>query len=194
MRTIPPTITKSQPHLHEKGFTLIELLITLLVTSLLLLMIIPAYDRFQSAIEEELIILQLSEDFLLAKNLANIENTAVTICGSIDGKQCIESQSYNWPGWLVFYDPDNTFIPHDDYLIHYFSLQKQIKTDIKIISNRNIGGGLNIKPRRQYAYGMARSIPNGRVNICQKNSPNQYTSIVINVYGYIRLEKKSGAC
>lgn len=178
----------------EKGFTLIELLITLFISSLLLFMIVPAYDHFQASIEEELVVLQLSEDFLLAKNLANIDNTAVTICGSVDGKQCIEAQALKWPGWLVFYDPDITFIPHNDYIIHYFPLKKHIKTEINIISNRNIGGGLNIKPRRQYAYGMARSIPNGRVNICQNKTPSRYTSIVINVYGYTRLEKKSGAC
>lgn len=181
---------------NEKGFTLIELMITIVIMTLLLLFIIPNYQNFQRAIQEELIILQFSEDLMLAKNLANIEDSAVTLCGSLDGKHCIDADRYNWPGWVMFYDIEAKFQPTSENIIHYFSPEDLSPSGISIISTRNIGGGINIKPRRQYAYGMARSLPNGRINLCpdHPHSTAQYTSIVINVYGYSRLEKKSGIC
>lgn len=181
---------------HELGFTLFELLITISLSIFLLLMAIPSYQNFQKNILEELVILQLSEDFKLAKNLANIENRAITICGSADGLRCISAEEYNWPGWILFYDTDASFHPQAENIIHYYAHSDIQPSGLVIQSTRNIGGGINIQPRRQYAYGMARSLPNGRINLCQrsKGSTSQYTSIVINIYAYSRLEKKSGIC
>lgn len=181
---------------HELGFTLFELLITMSLSILLLLIAVPSYQDFQRGILEELVILQLSEDFKLAKNLANIEGRAITICGSADGQYCISAEEYHWPGWILFYDADASFHPQTENIIHYYAHSDIQPSGLVIQSTRNIGGGINIQPRRQYAYGMARSLPNGRINLCQrsKGRASQYTSIVINVYAYSRLEKKSGIC
>lgn len=179
----------------EYGITLLELLITIALSCFILFFAQPIYSNFQTTIREEIAVSALSEVVILAKNLASIEERSLTLCGSIDGKSCIDAEQYDWPGWILFYD-EASFIPSPDTLIHYFSSENLHPFNLTIKTSRNIGGGLNVGPRRQYAYGMARSIPNGRIDLCRSDhqATDQYTSIVINVYGYARIEKKRGAC
>ncbi len=180
----------------EYGITLFELLITLSISSILSLFAYRASQSIQLAIYEELIKFELSQQLTLAKNLASIEDRAVTLCGSQDGKTCIDAKSQQWHGWLLFYDDQVTFKPQKEMIIQQKPISLLFEKGFHIQTAANIGGGINFKPRRQYAYGMARSIANGRIKICHNQSNDKDVSFdfVINVYGYFRTEKGEGAC
>lgn len=180
----------------EYGITLIELLITVSISAILFLFAYRASQSMQLAIYEELIKFEFAQQLKIAKSLASIENRAITLCGSQDGKTCIEAKKQEWHGWLLFYDDQVTFKPQKEMIIHQKPISLLFEKGFHIKTAANIGGGINFKPRRQYAYGMARSIANGRIKICQNEPDNQNISFdfVINVYGYFRTENGEDAC
>ncbi len=181
---------------RENGFTLIELLITLIISTTILLLAIPLYQNVKISIQKEIVTLQLAQDLKLAKNLAGIEERYITLCGTTDGQSCVDAKQYEWSAWMMFYDDERTFIPDGNTLIHYYEAQNLAPYHLYIQTTRNIGGGINMSPRAEYAYGMARSIANGRINLCGKRDRPQtyYPSMVINVYGYSRADREQGTC
>lgn len=184
----------------EYGITLLESLMTILLISVLFFLAKQSYQSLKITLYEEFTHLEFSQNLKMAKSLASIENRALTICGTLDGKSCIDANEKRWQGWIFFYDDQATFIPQSDQILHYQSQESLRKRGLHLISTTNIGGGINFRPRREYAYGMARSLPNGRINLCYNSQtaskidqPMHY-SFIINVYGYFRIEKEKGAC
>lgn len=185
----------------EHGMTLLKLLITLAISSVLFLMASYSYQSLQLTLHEELIRSEFMHDLKLAKNLASIEERAISLCHSKNGKECLSGQNTEWHGWLLFYDDLATFKPQLDTIIHYLPPERLWKKGFYFQSSANIGGGINIKARRQYAYGMGRSLPNGRINLCYnrlnnsaRKSQTEHYAFIINVYGYFRISKEKGAC
>ncbi len=180
---------------REQGFTILELLISIIIVSLLSFLVTTNYRTLKENLLEQELIFALSNDLQFAKNLASVTNHAISICGSADGTQCNEDQDKMWRGWMLFFDREKIFIPKIDQIIRFHPPGKL--SPFYIHSSANIGGGINIAPRRQYAYGMGRSIPNGRLTICHENSETDQqmnTQWVINVYGFFRTEIKRGGC
>ncbi|MHC5226225.1 prepilin-type N-terminal cleavage/methylation domain-containing protein [Ignatzschineria sp. LJL83] len=185
----------------ERGMTLLELLVTLAISSVLFLMASHSYQSLQLTLHEELIRSEFMQDLKLAKNLASIEERAISLCHSHNGKECLNDKDIEWFGWLLFYDDSATFKPLPDSIIHYLPPKRLQEKGLYLLSSANIGGGINIKARRQYAYGMGRSLPNGRIKLCYNNhnlsagkSQTEHYAFIINVYGYFRISKEKGAC
>ncbi len=183
----------------EYGITLLETLITIALVALIALFATPLYHNLQMTFQAEKLQLLLSQDLQLAKNLASIENRALSLCGTENGHQCVSAQSENWPGWMLFYDDTASFTPTPDQIIHYIPPSK-LSPYFIIKSTVNIGGGINIAPRREYAYGMGRSLPNGRLKLCpqspttNKQQEQKHMEWIINVYGYFRTSQEKGRC
>lgn len=185
----------------EYGMTLLELLMTLAISSLLFLATSYSYQSLQLTLHEALLRSELMQDLKLAKNLASIEERAITLCHSHNGQKCLGDKDIEWHGWLLFYDDHATFEPQLDTIIHYLPPERLQEKGFYLQSSANIGGGINIKARRQYAYGMGRSLPNGRIKLCYNNhnlsagkSQLEHYAFIINVYGYFRISKEKGAC
>ena len=182
----------------ESGATLIELLFTLLLIALLFFSLSPLYRSLEESLTLEIAKFHLKQDLQMAKNLASLEERSITLCGSRDGYQCLDEEERSWPGWLLFYDDMQQFTPSEESILHYYPLFEKSNQKLILTTTANIGGGLNISARREYAYGMARSIANGRINICRQGdhnaSSNSYPSFIINVYGYFRLTAEKGSC
>lgn len=184
----------------EYGITLLESLMTILLISVLFFFAKQAYQSLQITLYEEFTYFEFTQNLKMAKSLASIENRALTLCGTFDGNSCIDANEKEWLGWIFFYDDQATFIPQPDQILHYQSPESLRKRGLYFISTTNIGGGINFRPRREYAYGMARSLPNGRIKLCynpqttSKISQPMHYSFIINVYGYFRIEKEKGAC
>ena len=190
-------------HLNfEYGFTFIESIITILLTSVLFFFAQQTYHRFQLSLHEEILQQNITKYLKLAKTLASIENRAITLCGSIDGKNCLPAQNYIWDGWLLFYDENATFSPEAEKILYYYPPERLSHRGFYLQTTVNIGGGINFSAHRQYAYGMARTLPNGRIKLCRMKEENIFLSkpqsshyaFIINVYGYFRISKEKGAC
>ena len=183
---------------NEMGIMLIELLLLLLLISLTIFTLTPLYHSLRESIALEIATFHLKQDLQMAKILASLEERSLSICGSQDGRHCLEEESGIWPGWLLFYDDQQQFIPTEETILHYYPLADRSQQKLIITTTTNIGGGLNISARRNYGYGMARALPNGRINICHQNlAENQqisFPSFIINVYGYFRLTHEKGSC
>lgn len=185
---------------QEHGITLIELLITMAISSMLLLFASQSYQALQQTLHEEMIQMELSQLLKVAKNLASIEERGISLCGSLDGKKCIKAKEKKWSGWLLFYDHQATFIPESKFIIHYQPPSSLQKKGFHLRTTSNIGGGIHFRARREYAYGMARSLANGRIKLCPisqstiQSSLLEHYEFIINVYGYSRLTKEKGAC
>lgn len=187
-------------HLHEYGFTIMESLITTLLMTVLFFLAQQTYRNFQLTIYNETIQQTLTLQLKMAKNLASIKKRAITLCGSFDGKSCIQAEDYKWRGWLLFFDEDATFIADQTEILYYQAPSSLYEKGFYLQTTTNIGGGINFRVHREYAYGMARSLPNGRIKLCYRENnlrslkePSHYT-FVINVYGYFRIVKEKGAC
>ena len=178
----------------EYGITLIELLITLSISSILFLFASSSHQSIQVALQEEFLKYEFTQQLRMAKNLASIENRAITLCGTLDGKTCIDAKNQKWHGWLLFYDDQASFQPQEELIIHQKPISLLFDKGFHIKTTINIGGGINFKARRQYAYGMARSIANGRIQICKNETNDKGFDFIINVYGYFRTEKGKDAC
>ncbi len=197
----------------ERGISLIESLITLLLIALIALFATPLYHNLKITLQAEKLQFLLTQDLQLAKNLASIEHRPISLCGTENGHQCVSPQTEVWYGWILFYDDSATFIPTPETIIHAVN-PDELTSHFILKSTVNIAGGINIAPRREYAYGMGRSLPNGRIKLCphqstktsnSSNSPtnsdsstNQDSQIhaewIINVYGYFRVSKEKGRC
>ncbi len=182
----------------EYGITLIELLITLFLFSVLFFFAHQSYQNFQRTMNEEILLATFMQQLKMAKTLASIENRALTLCGTLNGVTCVSAQEKKWQGWLLFYDDHATFTPDKETIIAYQAPRELLEKGFYLKTTNNIGGGINFKSRREYAYGMARSLANGRIYLCRppdKALKNQlFYTIIINVYGYSRLAHKKGAC
>ncbi len=190
------------PISSERGMTLIECLITLTLTSIIALWVTTFYRNFTIMLQAEKLQFLITQDLQLAKNLASTENRAISLCGTINGNQCVTAQTDHWPGWILFYDDNATFTPTAESMIHAVS-PTELSPHFILKSTVNIGGGINIAPRREYAYGMGRSLPNGRLILCPQNThisnPTQsshqtHPEWIINVYGYFRITQEKGRC
>lgn len=185
---------------QEYGVTFIESLMTILLIAVLFFFAQQSYQSFQITLHEEMTQFELIQNLQIAKSLASIEDRSLTLCGTIDGNSCIDAQDKNWFGWLLFYDDKASFIPLKDHILHYQSPASLEKRGLMLITTSNIGGGINFRPRREYAYGMARSLANGRIKLCynkkslEKRDQTMHYAAIINVYGYFRLEKEKSAC
>lgn len=182
---------------HERGMTLLEMILLLLLIALTSFALIPLYRSLHESILLEIATFHLKQDLQMAKNLASLEERSLTLCGSRDGLHCLGEEERIWPGWLLFYDDQQQFIPIEETILHYYPLAKKSRQQLMITTTVNIGGGLNINARREYGYGMARSLPNGRINICYQNKAQNHQnlpSFIINVYGYFRLTNEKGSC
>ena len=191
MSNLPPNLLRK-----ERGFTIIEFVITLSITALLTLLAYPLYRNYQQAIHESIVHFKLDQDLKLAKNLAAIEERYISLCGSNNGIECVSPQIQQWRGWILFYDDEVSFIPQVSTIIHVTSPKLLQKADIILETTLNIGGGINFGPRREYAYGMGRSIPNGRIKLC-KIAPQkgyEHVAFIVNVYGYFRITQEKSAC
>lgn len=182
----------------EYGMTLIELLLLLLLSAVLFFFAKQSYQSFQRIMHEELLLTNFRQHLKMAKRLASLEDRGVTLCGTQDGKSCVSPQEKRWSGWLLFYDDLATFSPAPERIIaiqHPPVLRQQ---GFYLQTTSNIGGGIHFRARREYAYGMARSLANGRIHLCAiVQSAAQGTmnyAFIINVYGYSRLTKEKGAC
>lgn len=184
----------------EHGITLIELLITLSLISVLFFFAQQSYQSVQRALHEEMLLYHFMQQLKIAKNLASIQDRAITLCGTLDGISCIAPKEDRWYGWLLFYDDAATFIPEKALMINSLTPQQLPAKGFYLQTTQNIGGGIHFKARRQYAYGMARSLANGRILLCAPPSStlttttSQHYQFVINVYGYFRLTTEKGAC
>lgn len=182
--------------LKEHGFTIIEFVITLSIITLLLLLAHPLYQYYQQSIHEAIVHYELEQDLRLAKNLASIEERYITLCGSNNGFECINPQAQQWRGWILFYDDKVTFTPIQSQIIHVVMPDLLQKAGVILETTVNIGGGINFGPRREYAYGMGRSIPNGRIKLCRITPQKglEHIAFIVNVYGYFRLSQEKSAC
>lgn len=185
---------------QERGVTLIELLITIAISSVLFLYAYQSYRSFQQTLHEEIIQFELSQLLKTAKSLASIEERGISLCGSFDGKICVTAEEKQWQGWILFYDELATFTPKPEFIIQHQPSNILQKKGFHLRTTSNIGGGINFRARREYAYGMARSLANGRIKLCPtsqstiQSSPLEHYEFIINVYGYSRLTKEKGAC
>lgn len=193
----------------EQGFSLIESLITLLLIALIALFATPLYHNLKITLQAEKLQFLLTQDLQLAKSLASIEHRPISLCGTENGHQCVSPQTEVWLGWILFYDDTANFMPTSDTIIHSVN-PDELTPHFILKSTVNIAGGINIAPRREYAYGMGRSLPNGRIKLCPQssktsnNTPNSapsthqdidiHTEWIINVYGYFRMSKEKGRC
>ncbi|WP_051396096.1 GspH/FimT family protein [Ignatzschineria larvae DSM 13226] len=193
----------------ERGISLIESLITLLLIALIALFATPLYHNLKITLQAEKLQFLLTQDLQLAKSLASIEHRPISLCGTENGYQCVSPQTETWLGWILFYDDTANFIPTSDTIIHSVN-PNELAPYFILKSTVNIAGGINIAPRREYAYGMGRSLPNGRIKLCPQpakisnssntsdHSNNQEiqtdTEWIINVYGYFRVSKEKGRC
>ncbi|MCG4452060.1 GspH/FimT family pseudopilin [Pseudomonas sp. MMS21-TM103] len=89
----------------QHGFTLIELMITLAVFAVLLAIMVPSYSDMTLGSKLRSQANDLVAGTLLARSEAIKRNSAVRMCVSDDGENCIAG---GWEqGWVVFHDADD---------------------------------------------------------------------------------------
>lgn len=124
-------------HRSIQGFSLIELIVTIGIMGILASVAVPSYQSYMANNRATVYSNQLLADLRYAKNLATVENAAVTICqsGTIttqqlsctnifkrhcsvitsqspvcnDSIKCCDNTSTSWQkGWFVFSSTTNT--------------------------------------------------------------------------------------
>ncbi|RFF51635.1 GspH/FimT family pseudopilin [Xanthomonas campestris] len=98
------------PQSPAKGYTATELLIVMAVLGLLAAIALPS---FSSLIERQRLqtrVHLLTAHLALARSMAIMRRTAVSVCPSADGTMC--GTDSNWSaGWILFADPANAGQP-----------------------------------------------------------------------------------
>ncbi len=88
-----------------RGFSLVELTVTVAVSALLLSMAVPSMGTFLSNARQTSTINNFVSSIHMARSTAIEANTDVTICPSLNGRNC-EDVDWN-KGWIVFKDLDS---------------------------------------------------------------------------------------
>lgn len=83
----------------RKGFTLIELLIVLSIMVIVFLLVIPSHSLFLTRSQDQVLSSELMRAIALTRNEAITKGMPVTLCGSLDAKNCVDE----WrQGYIIF--------------------------------------------------------------------------------------------
>lgn len=158
------------------GFTLPELMITLAVAAILLAHTLPS---MKSLIENQRVASVTREVFsslMLARSEAVKRQNTVSVCSSLNGNAC-DQTNFGWQhGWLVFSDEKQDGIFNDnDQLIQSVPTQSG---QVEISWNR----GFSLSFNSQGQVGSA-----GTFEVCEADSVR---AIIISLTGRARVEER----
>ncbi len=163
--------------LPRLGFTLPEMLFSLTIISILLSMVGPSMrelvaDRRVASITSEMYV-----SLILARSEAVKRRSTVSICSTVNGIDCDESNAGWENGWLVFHDHngDGAF----DHQDHMLKVTPRQPASIAIDWNR--GNSLRFNSRGQ-------TLSAGSFEICEESNVR---AIVISLTGRARVEERS---
>ncbi len=104
---------------NAKGFSLVELTVTVALSALLLSMAVPSMGTFLSNARQTSTINNFVSSIHMARSTAIEANTDVTICPSMNGRNC-ENVDWN-KGWIVFKDLDsNQAVDANDEIVRVY--------------------------------------------------------------------------
>lgn len=91
----------------SKGFTLLELLVAITVSSILLVIGIPAFMQMIAGNQRSANSADLYSDLAFARAEAISRNLQVGVCPSDDGASCADGGDWR-QGWLIYANTDNS--------------------------------------------------------------------------------------
>lgn len=91
----------------SKGFTLLELLVAITVSSILLVIGIPAFMQMIAGNQRSANSADLYSDLAFARAEAISRNLQVGVCPSDDGASCTDGGDWRH-GWLIYANTDNS--------------------------------------------------------------------------------------
>ncbi|NOZ09517.1 MAG: prepilin-type N-terminal cleavage/methylation domain-containing protein [Gammaproteobacteria bacterium] len=164
------------PHLF--GYTLIEMAVTLSITSILLAIAAPSFRDAILSARLSTNMNQLVHDLHLARTLAISNSEVITVCQSLDGRQCGSTPQWE-VGWIVFKD---------------LNVNRKVDEDETILHQRTaLGPGLDIRFR---AFGSSRNLSyyptgwtwnrNGTFTFCDDRGASQARAIILHRTGRVR--------
>lgn len=162
-----------------RGVTLIELIIGLTVAVLLLAAALPAFNGLHQKHE----LRGVQHEFLAtlhhAKQAAIARNRRVSLCPSVNGKQCLGNGHWH-RGWLVFVDRDADRTPDPGEPV--VSRQTGLEQGLTLTSSRY---------RRVITFqptGTAGG-SNATFTVCTRDDPGRAAAVVLSRLGRIRLDE-----
>lgn len=126
--------------MNEYGFSLFELLITLSLLMIIVAIILPSQSLFLTKSKNDILHSELMRAIALTRSEAIARGEMVTLCGSVDGKNC--AAQFNALGYLIFsaekilYTLQN---PNNDGVMHWQAFPKG-RTDLQILSSGMTNG------------------------------------------------------
>ena len=94
----------------QRGFTLTELMAGVAIVAILLGIGVPSYRYVASSYRVSSEVNGLLGDLMYARSEAIKEGQFVTVCVTVNGKNCSGNNSWN-RGWLIFSNPTNAAQP-----------------------------------------------------------------------------------
>jgi type IV fimbrial biogenesis protein FimT len=179
-------IARASRRCRARGFTLLELMMVLAVTSVLLVLAVPAYQAIGNSMKLSMTTNALLSHLQLARSEAIKRNARVVLCKSADGKTC--SAIGGWDqGWIVFHDANNNGIL--DSTESVIQRIEALPSGWRVAGNQNVSRYVSFVPTGQTAM-TSGAFQAGTITVCHESlDPTEARQIVINAVGRPRIQK-----
>jgi type IV fimbrial biogenesis protein FimT len=165
----------------QSAMTLIELLIGLAVLSILVTASVSGFSALIDATRMNSHVNSLVHSFHSARQISRARGTEVTVCKSMDGRQC--TAGGNWhDGWLIFANLDQDNPPHLDPGETLLEVHESVSA-LNISSNRR---AFVLRP-------FGKRSTNGTLVYCDQRGPESAKAIIVSYTGKPRTSTKDAS-
>jgi len=167
---------------HNRAYTLYELLLTLGLAALVLAIGVPSFSATVARQRQSVEINALFHAVHLARKTSITRRRVVSICPSVDGRDCLDSR--NWSnGWILFENTDRDSPPRVD-------------AGESILHHHVVGDTVTIEANRK-AFTLRSTVlraTNGTLVVCDREGRTPARALVISFTGRPRVasERTSG--
>lgn len=169
----------------QNGFSLVEVIATMAIAAIVLSIGIPGFQSYTRNNRQIIAVNELATALQLARNSAVSRQTAVTLCKSPDGANCVTGAgSGDWSqGWMMFTNPNGV---NADGIAILDPGENLLRVHSALQGNITLTGNNNVVNRVTFsAQGLARG-SNGTITHCDPRSDTNASALIISIGGQVR--------